>query len=478
MLRQISKTVRYACMLISLVVFFTGWLLQDINIFNISILLMWTNNFLYCIEKPESRVTQLAFSISFFAFLLARPVAELITVRVNYHQFRYEILQHTCVCLYISIVTLHIFEYLFDHVTQFRSFVRGSGKCVNYNDKKTANIRKVALIIFYFTYPFAMLIIIEKIFFVKALGYVAYYTDYASRFPYLVTKIGDMAEIALFVFLATMPLKKECRLPLLLYTIQALAALFTGKRGRFVIPCFIIVIYLVLRNRINNGNQKWFTKKMAMMVLIALPFIMGLLYIYSSVRMGKAASSESFIDRVTGILNETGFSVNIINYEKKLENELPFRLYSLGDTIDYIRENIVVSKLFDIPLYKNYTAGKALNCYSFPHIITYYFNARYYLSGRGLGSCYIAEAYHDGGYVGVVIWNIIYAFILKIVLSTEPRGILFTTLGLLSMRSILLAPRNMASAFLTEWISLDNWLVIILIFAIASLYARRRRVLE
>lgn len=473
MTKQISKLLRYFCVFTSLLLFVAGLVGSNTNWLYLSIILMWLNNFLYSLEFPESRITQLMFYLSFFAFLLGRPIAELITVRVNYHHFGNDILIHTSVCLYVSLVTLGLAEFIFDHSIQFQD----KGKYIGseYTDNRTVNIRKTSIIFFYVAYPFAMLIIAEKILFVRAMGYVAYYTDYTSRFPYIVTKIGDMAEIALFMFLATMPSKKECKIPLALYLIQAFASLFTGKRGRFVVPIIFIVTYLVIRNRINTGEKKWFTKRMALIILACSPIAMVLLYVYSSVRVGNTMNSESFIDRLSGFLYGTGFSVNIINYEKSLEDVIPFRLYSFGDTIDYLRENIIISRLFNIQLYKNYTVGKALNSYSFPHVITYYYSPNYYLSGRGLGSCYIAEAYHDFGYFGVVLWNVIYAYVLKKMFSFESKGIVYTTLGLLSLRTIMLAPRNMASAFLTEWISIDNWLVIAGILFVSSIYSSRAR---
>lgn len=112
--------------------------------------------------------------------------------------------------------------------------------------------------------------------------------------------------------------------------------------------------------------------------------------------------------------------------------------------------------------------------YSFQHVLTYTYSAKYYTSGRGLGSCYIAEAYHDFGYLGVIVWNIVYAFVLVKMFKFESRGCIYTTMALISLRSIMLAPRNMASAFLTEWISLDNWLVIAAVYLIAALLRKRR----
>lgn len=473
MARSVLKISRFICILISPLVFVMGLFTNDISILNLGILLLWSNNMLYCLEDVNKRIYQLAFHISFFAFLLGRSVAEVITIRTSNHNFDISIQVHTCVCLYLSLLTLYVFCYIFEKYRFARRNVTNSE--IDYESLDNRAFRKVSLIIFYSSYLFSIVSILEKVVYVRAAGYIAYYTNFTSRLPYIFTKIGDMIDIAFFAFLATMPTKKEVKLPIFLFLIEAIASLFTGRRGDFVIPLMIIAIYLFTRNIINRGENAWFTKRMVRIMIVVLPVLLIGLYSYSSIRVGSYSSQESFIDRITGFFNETGFSVNIINYEKQFENVLPHKLYSLGDTIDYLRENIVISKLFNIPVYRNNTVEKALNSYNFTQVITYYYGEKYYLSGHGLGSCYIAEAYHDFGYLGVFLWNIVYCYVLKRMYNFKGKKPIYVTLGLLSLRNILFAPRNMASAFLTEWISLDNWLVLGLIVVLTNLLVRRER---
>ena len=114
-----------------------------------------------------------------------------------------------------------------------------------------------------------------------------------------------------------------------------------------------------------------------------------------------------------------------------------------------------------------------MNSHNFTQIITYIRDPRFYLSGRGLGSSYIAEAYHDFGYFGVVLWNAIYAFLLSHFYNYKGKGIVYVTMSLCVLKTVLIAPRNVASGFLTQLINLDTWLVIGVICILARILCRK-----
>ena len=136
--------------------------------------------------------------------------------------------------------------------------------------------------------------------------------------------------------------------------------------------------------------------------------------------------------------------------------------------MDYLRENIVTQAIVKLPVYRGQTVERALNSTNFSQLITYLRSSSYYLSGRGLGSSYIAEAYHDFGYFGIVLWSWIYSAVLYFGYNFKNKGIIYITISLCALKYILIAPRNVASGFLTIWINLDIWLVVGLIYLIAK----------
>ena len=80
---------------------------------------------------------------------------------------------------------------------------------IDYDSIKYKSIREASKWIFYGTYLFDLYSIIEIIFYVLRHGYAAFYTGFTTNVPYIIGKIGDMSPIAFWVYLSTMPEKKE-----------------------------------------------------------------------------------------------------------------------------------------------------------------------------------------------------------------------------------------------------------------------------
>ena len=214
------------------------------------------------------------------------------------------------------------------------------------------------------------------------------------------------------------------------------------------------------------------------MVAIAVPVVLVVLFSFNTSRFdaSKKAESNSFFESILGFFDNTGFSVNVISFEKEYEERIPNKIYSFGDTTDYLRENVLTQLFFDFPVYRTQTAEKALYGNNFSQTVTYLRSPSYYLSGRGYGSSYIAEAYHDFGYFGIILWSFIYSYMFAKVYSFKGKGVIYVALALQALHYILLAPRNMASAFMSEYINVNTWIVIAAVLVLANVIRRRTRV--
>jgi oligosaccharide repeat unit polymerase len=332
-------------------------------------------------------------------------------------------------------------------------------------------------VLFYATFPLTILIGLEKFLFVRSMGYAEYYVSYKSHFPYVVVKIADACIIAYYIFLATFPSKKEIKIPTILYIINAVVSLGSGKRQEFIVPLFLLILYFCIRNKINRGDSPWITSRSFKIILIIIPFLLIAMFTYNTSRFSTSKNGTEndigFVEQIAGFFENTGFSVNVISFEKYYEDQIPDKCYSFGDTIDYIRENVVTQLFFDFPVYKTQTAEKALYGNNFSQTLTYIRSASYYLSGRGYGSCYIAEAYHDFGYAGVVFWSMLYSFALAFMYDYRNKGIIYVTISLSALHYILIAPRNMASSFISEMINMNTWLVLIFILLFSNIVRKK-----
>lgn len=477
---KLTGLISVFCFLFGGMMALIGFLLSDLMIQNLGILILFCANVFYGVSKFYDRIFFLAFQATFFTFLLGRTVSYMLTGKEDSYGFSKQILTHTNLCLTIALVSLLIGYVLADYIRGKYRLKKKERTALDesvYDSSKYQAVRKVSKWCFFATFPFDILVGVEKYVFVRTMGYAEYYVSYTSRFPYAVVKIADVCIVAFYFFLATFPSKKEIKLPVILYLIHAIVSLGSGKRQEFIVPLILLLLYFCVRNKIRSGGSPWVKAKHFRVMIIILPFLLASMYAYNTSRFSgsnaQTADQSSVVEQIAGFFENTGFSVNVISFEKYYENQIPDKCYSFGDTIDYLRENVLTQLFFDFPVYKTQTAEKALNGNNFSQTITYIRSPSYYLSGRGYGSCYIAEAYHDFGYLGIVFWSMLYSFVLVFMYDFKNKGIIYVTVSLSALHYILIAPRNMASAFISEMININTWLAIIVILCFAHLLSIR-----
>lgn len=477
MKHSLPEMVSLAFLLLAIVFFSAGMLSGDLTAMNAGILLGWTANLAYGLADWRRRSFYVAFQLTFFAFLLGRTVVQLLTGIQDAHSFPDEIHRHTNLCIFLAELSLWLGYAIAERLWP-RDAPSPRGRTspgVDYESPGYRTVRQVSKLLFYVTFPCRVAVQAETMLFMAKHGYASLYVDFASQLPYAVGQFVDVCQVAYFLFLATMPSRKEFSFPTFLYLGSAVLGCLAGRRGDLVVPLLTYVLYCVIRNRINRGPEPWFTRRAIRVLALAAPFLFIVLYSFGVSRFGNRTSSGSSMEKLAGFFNELGFSRNVINYEKLYEDFIPDKLYSIGDTVDYLRENVLTQFFFKFPVYDTQTAEKAMEGHNFSQTITYLYSPAYYLRGRGLGSCYIAEAYHDFGYFGIVLWSFVYCFVLKKVYSFEGKGIVAVALALLALKQLLLSPRTMASGFFSEYVNVNTWLTIAIVFLSARLLGKPAR---
>lgn len=454
----------------SIIIFLFGLLLQHKDILFLAVILSFSGNIMFLLSDLKKHIVYGMFLVAFFTFLLGGVVCEYLFGYQSNYKFSDTVLCHTYISLYIALLALDLGYHFFLKIIKNDQVNISKNK----TDPKRFIIQKISKIMFFITYIPWITATIETVIYVQQRGYISYYTDYHSSLPYVFIQIANMSAICFYIFIATFPEFKSYRVPQYLYLFQAILGLFTGKRTNIIIPIMIIIIYRMLREREERTGQ-WFHKKMIYMLIIITPLILSFMYTYRYSRVDAEQENSSFTQTITGFFEDTGFSVNVISFEKIYEDNLPEKNYSFGSVIDYARENVVTQIFFDFPAYSGQTYESAVYRHNFAHTITYVDSPSYYLSGHGYGSSYIAEAYHDFGYLGIILFSLIYSCFFAFFSKTQNMGILFTTLSFIALRAILIAPRGAASQFLADLINVHSWLVIILIFGFAKLFYQNRK---
>lgn len=139
-----------------------------------------------------------------------------------------------------------------------------------------------------------------------------------------------------------------------------------------------------------------------------------------------------------------GVSVNVIKRSYELDSRLRSdRFYSL-----HFLHDGVFGLVFGSDGAGN-NADKATEGYHLAHALPYLMFRDKYLEGAGTGTSYIAELYHDFGYIGIVLGNVIYGFLLASLAKLDKNKPFNTSVKLLIITRLLWAPRGGFTEFIT-----------------------------
>ena len=241
------------------IVFFAGYITDDQTTMGITLLLLFCYVVFFSIRQINKHITLLVFTVAFFTFLMGRMILPIfydtsnLVYDIGSANFSKETISHMDLSLFLSLLFVYIG---YKSVFRDKYFERKPSYRDDYDVQYVRNISKKIL---YLTFPVALILTLEKVYQVFTMGYVAMYIDSQSSSPYLVTLIGGWFYHAFFIYLATLPSKKEAKIPLSFYVIISILSLGTGQRGSFVLGLLFVIMYLFLRNSLQTGDgHLWF----------------------------------------------------------------------------------------------------------------------------------------------------------------------------------------------------------------------------
>jgi len=392
--------------------------LFGVDVYFVVAFTIWCVSLFYALSDFRHRLLYSAFLVSFFVFLLSGHfVYEIFGYEISYY-FGYEYYRLSNILIALSLLSILISHRFADGLmtVRFSSIDRNQylGLCEFAISDHTRNIRRASKIVFYSTFPFlAFVEVIQKFAFVRDSGYASYYVDFTPNTPFVVRALANMAPYAFLIILATMPRKSECRIPLFLYSAYAVASLLTGRRIYFVLTALLLMMYFILRNILSVYNDCWINKKLVILAMLAVPFLLMFLFEYKYARFGRVSGTQSFIDQVLGFFQQQGFSASVIRLTDYYESSLnPKAYYSFFSLVKWLRTNTVIGLFFNFDygfsyLYNSIEYAKLGNSLSNSLSLIALGSDRY-LRGFAVGSCYVAELYYDFSYIGVMFGSFVY----------------------------------------------------------------------
>lgn len=435
-----------------------------------AVCVLWLSVLFSNLERKK--FTVLAFLLTFFTFLLGTLVIRFFDPSVALRVTKKDTFIHMYICLYIALGALDIAILLSEYVhftirASARTRLVDNGRAFDLSNR----VQRASRIVFLLTAVFPIAIAVEKVFFVVGGGsYLAYYVKYATALPTFFSKIAEINTFAFFFFLATMPDPRKSKLPIFIYLLIGILGMMYGQRNQFVMAVLFLTIYIIMYENSMGQEYLILKKRYIVIAMVAVPFVLVLLEYVQFIRDSRVFEFKGIVKTIKALFASLGGSVNVIGHGYELKEYFPQgHFYSLGGVIDFITKNALVRPFLGTTIYQGNTIEMALYGNSYGQTLSYLgWGAKTYLAGSGMGSCFIAEAFHDLGYMGVAAVSFIYGIILSKVNHLVVGNWLKNTIALISLYYVLYAPRDSAGQFIAAFFNFSFIVTALLIFVLSK----------
>lgn len=436
---------------------------------------MWCVVIWFCAQRPKERLLLLLFQATIFTFLMTRLVlpdffqtgymADDIdgTIRM----FDAETLRFIYTTLVISIFGSYLGFAIIPETEEAKI------KLYDNSTSYVISVRHISKVFSYICALFFAVTIVEKSIFVYHNGYFELYADFESQLPSVIHKLSSLYTPLFMLYLATFPSKQEARGALWLYFLVALISLTTGSRTAFMLALVFLLFYYCLRNVV-NPDEPWLSRKAIIAIICVVPLLLVGMFMIDYIRAEKEMEDTGVADMFINFFYQQGVSAQVIGLTYEMRDLLDDgRIFSFGQIIDNFNKNIIFKIMGTAVEYRPQTEEMALYGHSLANTITYLQMHRSFLSGVGLGTSYIAEVWHDFGYIGLLLWNMMYGILFARFYAWAQKGLWPCAFGLIMIPEIIYAPRGQACAFLNVFFSITILLVFYIIHILAKRYMKR-----
>lgn len=279
-----------------------------------------------------------------------------------------------------------------------------------------------------------------------AAGYASSYVSKNLIAPGGLDYIAAFTPLVISLFLANNNSDIITNIVLGSYEFWAISTLFAGHRFTFIAVSMYVFSYYVIKNRIKGKNL---AKKYFIYIILILPVLFIFLAWFDNIRSGYAVKDSGYLLKIRDFFDQQGGSINVIKRVRYYENELrDMSFVSFNNIRANLGENILARKIFNVPSYTGNSLEHALKGHSLAHRLSWYEYGNYYLQGHGVGSCYIAELYKDGGVFAVALGSAIYGYLLKRISSIKLDNFVHDGILLSFFIGLIFAPRDCFDGFM------------------------------
>lgn len=467
-----SKNIFYfflnTCLfLLGITIFAISFSGDNFNVILSGIMIVFLSGMIATIYDFKHKYILFFFYICIFTFLLSRPFISMCKGNV-WWAYSFEANKKTLLILFISLVFLRLGEFIASFLLNRVKHKNKKGKIEHDN-----RLSQSSLLIY------IVLIIVNIIYGVISLGSASstyadmYISSSVSSFSLLRT-LASLAIFPLCIYLATNPKKRNAVICLILYIISTIPNLIIGTRGDFVLAIVFTLIYFIYRH-LYTPSEKWIGKFEIWLIVICVPLGLFALGALNYIRDNQATSFNLF-DGIVDFFYKQGVSYDIMTYAMKFEGEIHATNsanFVFGSIIDTIEHGTIGTLLGGASLGGN-TVIHATEAHSFAHTLAYTVIKDEYLTGHGLGSSFMLEAYFDCGLFGVGLISLVYGAFLRGATNLLNKSNFLRVIALIILSKVMLAPRSEALGAIVFLFTVQFWFTVLVIYLFRSVYVKKK----
>lgn len=295
--------------------------------------------------------------------------------------------------------------------------------------------------------------LLQTVLYVLKHGYLNSFTN-TTEIPGVISRISMFFIPAFAVFLATLPNKKQMKLPLAIYGIYMFTSIFTGRRTTIVTEALMLIIYFVMRDNLLEKDRRVLKKRTVAVAGIFGVAAVYLLQLFALVRAGITGTSHGLGEMLVSFFNSQGASFRVViqtvNHLNLFNSSTAYQ-YLFYPFERFVHNNIITSTLFGLsPIIEVQNSIFVQTTHNFAHVITYLVDPARYLSGGGFGTSYIAEAYVAYRMIGVVVVSIIIGLAFRFFSSMLTRSWVMIASCLIALKDFVYIPRSFAFMWVSD----------------------------
>lgn len=283
-------------------------------------------------------------------------------------------------------------------------------------------------------------------------GYLNSFTTTESV-PGVISRLSMFFVPSFAVFLATLPNRKQIRLPLFIYGIYMVSSLFTGRRNTLVTEGLMLVIYFVLRDSMLPKEERKLQKRTVVFAGIFGVAAMYFLQLVALVRSGASGTNRGLGEMLVSFFDSQGASFRVViqtvNHLDLFDRSVSYQ-YLFYPFEMFVHNNTITRTIFGLqPIVEVQNSIFVQTTHNFAHVITYLVDPARYLSGGGFGTSYIAEAYVAYGVGGAIVISAMIGLIFRFFASMMTRSWVVLASCLIAVKDFVYIPRSFAFMWVT-----------------------------